>query len=673
MILFLFLSLAASQLTNKQYLKRFGNPPPFQIDDTEQVRQVEGLAAAPEVFGFSIEKGLEKFPPYKYPKCSHKQKTRKGFIHIDYKTNLLTLSCSSYKKPFVVYGPDKVAKINTKKESLTFNTLKKWKGKPIKVGKHIEFAVGKCNNIGGKTLDVAFLQPRHNKTVERMANKIHKKLSPGKKPMVLVMLTPDSFSRRHFFRKLPVTVEYLNELNREGKYTAFDLKLHNIIGADTSENQMRVFGKKWVKTFEGDQLIDFHGEDAIWNKLRELGFISVYGTDSCDFRAAFSLGRAIKVDHVVNAFYCAFYLYGKYKVSKFNLSTQRCLTNRMSHFYLMNYSLKAIENYKNSNLWIYNHFTAAHEATGQHAATLDENLVRYLKYLIEVVGQEREVVILLGGDHGMRYGDFMTEEESIQENRLPSQFFIARTKFLKSVKYSFNNLQTNTLRLTTKPDLRETMLDLARIHHSLPLNKTDSRFYSLVSEAVPKNRTCQDADIPMWFCSTYLPRKLPRKVYDPAEEEYPLITAQEKELERAVKFLVDEVLYEINEEVYTTKHTAPGLCKKVTLKRLEHVNYNQITDSTYIFKFIFEAEQKEYSLFDSWVVLSEKPLNSEAEKMNMVNSKPIFFMNHKLYHSILSIRRIDAYKGECEQLSRDSGINPEHCFCNEEKLSNNET
>jgi len=641
----------------------------FDIDDTDQLLSVEGLAAVPPLFGFSKEKGLKKFPPYIYPRCEDIVATQNSSIHIDFETNLLTLNCTSYQNPFVVYGPHKVVRISTPEHSTIYNKKEYWTGKPIPVEPHVEFATGKCIDKPNSNLEVTFLKPRHNTTAEKLASQA----APDKKPMIILYLTCDSFSRRHFFRKLPATVEYLNELNRKGKYTAFDFKLQNVIGGDTSENQMRVFGKKWVKTFEGNQNVDFHGEDAIWNKLRELGFLSMYGTDDCPDTLIYSLGRSPRVDHIINMFYCSFYVYGNYTDAKYNIYNQRCINNRMSHYYLMKYSKELIDTYPSSNLWIYNLFNAAHEATGQHAATLDQDLKGYLKYLIEVVGEEREVVILLGGDHGMRYGDFMTEEESIQENRLPSQFFIARTKFLKSVKYSFDNLQTNTLRLTTKPDLRETMLDLARIHHSLPLNKTDSRFYSLVSEAVPKNRTCRDADIPMWFCSTYLPRKLPRKVYDPAEEEYPSRTAQEKELDRAIKFLVDEVLYEINEEVHTTKHTAPGLCKKVTLKRLEHVNYNQITDSAYIFKFIFGAEQKENSLFDSWVVLSEKPLNSEAEKMNMVNSKPIFFMNHKLYHSILSIRRIDAYKGECEQLSRDSGINPEHCFCNEQKLSNNET
>jgi hypothetical protein len=64
--------------------------------------------------------------------------------------------------------------------------------------------------------------------------------------MIQLVLSIDSFSRRHFYRKLPKTVEFLNNLNNEGRYAAFDHKIHNLIGADTAENLAMVFGNKWI-------------------------------------------------------------------------------------------------------------------------------------------------------------------------------------------------------------------------------------------------------------------------------------------------------------------------------------------------------------------------------------------------------------------------------------------
>jgi hypothetical protein len=78
-----------------------------------------------------------------------------------------------------------------------------------------------------------------------------------------VHLVVDSFSRRHFFRKLPVTVDYLNELNKGADYRVFDFKLHNIRGKDSIMNQFWLFGDKLPK--ESGKLKDNLGDKAIWN------------------------------------------------------------------------------------------------------------------------------------------------------------------------------------------------------------------------------------------------------------------------------------------------------------------------------------------------------------------------------------------------------------------------
>jgi hypothetical protein len=57
---------------------------------------------------------------------------------------------------------------------------------------------------------------------------------------------------------------------------------------------------------------------------------------------------------------------------------------------------------------VYTHYTAAHEETGQHAQTLDRYTKEYLEYYIDTYGQTYDLAIFLAGDHGMRYGEFLT-------------------------------------------------------------------------------------------------------------------------------------------------------------------------------------------------------------------------------------------------------------------------
>jgi hypothetical protein len=67
----------------------------------------------------------------------------------------------------------------------------------------------------------------------------------------------------------------------------------------------------------------------------------------------------------------------------------------------------------------------------------------------------------------MRYGGFLTGEEAIQEHRLPLFFLIANNSLLNQIPNSYENLMHNTIRLNTKPDIRETMLFLANFQYGI--------------------------------------------------------------------------------------------------------------------------------------------------------------------------------------------------------------
>ena len=46
----------------------------------------------------------------------------------------------------------------------------------------------------------------------------------------------------------------------------------------------------------------------------------------------------------------------------------------MSHTYILNYTQEITRLYPGANLFIYDHLDTAHEETGQHAATLDDDM-----------------------------------------------------------------------------------------------------------------------------------------------------------------------------------------------------------------------------------------------------------------------------------------------------------
>jgi hypothetical protein len=112
------------------------------------------------------------------------------------------------------------------------------------------------------------------------------------------MLTLDSFSRNHFFRKLDRTVDLLNDISKSSNFTIFDFKLHNVHASDSIENMLPIFGETEQANFLGDQDVDKLGEKGLWNIFRELGFVSVLGFENCDFRFPDAMGRKPKFDHI---------------------------------------------------------------------------------------------------------------------------------------------------------------------------------------------------------------------------------------------------------------------------------------------------------------------------------------------------------------------------------------
>jgi hypothetical protein len=63
----------------------------------------------------------------------------------------------------------------------------------------------------------------------------------------------------------------------------------------------------------------------------------------------------------------------------------------------------------------------------------------------------------------------------------------------------------NTLRLTSKPDIRKTTLFLADWIHGRENPGTEIEVpgaYNFLTEAIPESRTCEEARIPSWYCAT---------------------------------------------------------------------------------------------------------------------------------------------------------------------------
>ena len=76
--------------------------------------------------------------------------------------------------------------------------------------------------------------------------------------------------------------------------------------------------------------------------------------------------------------------------------------------------------------------------------------------------KERDYVILVNGDHGMRYGDWFKKLDGSKEHRLPLLHMILSDRLLNRYENSYDILTHNSNRLVSKLDLYTTVQEVIR-------------------------------------------------------------------------------------------------------------------------------------------------------------------------------------------------------------------
>lgn len=580
------------------------------IDDTDSLFN-SSIFAVPPVFGFSQEEGLEKFPNFYYPPCAEKfSDLPPERLGIDYRRNTVEFNCPVNSTPFVVVPTDTEIQLPDPKD-IKFHTKKIEFGGNVTVGEWAEYAIGSCDKNEFFGIDEWFLKPRFKDDV--YFSRIKKK-KVREKPMIILFISADSFSRRHFYRKLKNTVRYFNQLE---DFMVFDFKMHNIIGTDTADNQIFVFGN--LNHNSQGRESDTLGDSALWNIMSDKNFITLWGTDGCSSNVPKVLGNRPEVDHIIATFFCATQHYSKYTANKYHKFEQRCLGPKMSHSYLMNYTQEFVNQYSKANLWIYNHFTAGHETSGQHSQTLDSDLEVYLRWFIDTHSASSELIIFVNGDHGMRYGEHMTKTKSIQEYRLPASFIIAKKSLLLELN-AVENLSHNSWRLNSKPDLRESMIFLALWQNGEKYFKDSEKAVNLFAEKIDDRRSCDEAGILPWYCC-----------YVVLEDGL----VEGKLSMQTIDFVVEFVMYQVNSELLAQFGGKAEFYKECVVKKVFSKEVKEGLMGFVVRVFVGCAKIKAKTL-NLWVYLTKEKIGSEKVVRNLYfTSFPVLVGFEKFYCKVV--------------------------------------
>ena len=609
-------------------------PKEFEIDDTESIRST-GLACEPKDFGYTVERGKQVFPYHGYPKCSEVSDQNDTYIHIDRKSNKIYMDCPENENDKYIIGPFDDKKIITRKEGHS-----NWKVLNYEheiSAKGVEFALGSCGKDNGDMIQ-SYMTPIFNRSAYEKAIKLVKG-----KPKIIYFLTLDSMSRRHFFRKTPKLVKFLNKLNQNSNFSVFDFKLHNNHGDTSPRNQVPIFSG--TSTFpmynikNKDQ--DLLGSKALWNMLRSKGYINLVAFEDCDGSFVGYFGKYPNIEYSVGPFYCAVEKYTSNSFRK-NKAEQRCLGGHMSHYYVLNYTDEVVDLNPGANLMLYVHLSAAHEYTGNHAETLDEDIRDHLSSFLQKYSSDYDILIFLQADHGMKYGDFFRDIPAYQENKLPGLFIIGSKSLLDQYPYSYHSLDTNTRRLVSKIDYRRTVLEMEGLEDS---NKAS---INLLSQISPKSRICDDLGISPMDCSCLTMTKL---------------NSTSSRLDTFLDALKDYAQNLINSESYSSlKYPIGKICKKVELGKIRKIYQTAVSNVIEMIKIEVGSDTKSGLVFEITFIIANDRKYVKSSKYKF-NSWTFAFLRYPVKARILSINRLDSYAGPCEIKANKKGLRPDWCIC----------
>lgn len=359
----------------------------------------------------------------------------------------------------------------------------------------------------------------------------------------------------------------------------------------------------------------------------------------------------------MRSFFCAGRKFSKISNDIDSSSAPRCIGPQMSHFYALDYIFKFSEYYFSLNQWVYIHINSGHEPSGQHAQTLDLDMVEFLQKYLKTFGQNHEIAIFLHGDHGMRYGNWYKDVEAYQENKLPVFFFIGSKSLLDRIPRSYYYLQENTVRFTTKKDLRPTINYLAEMPYFTPNSTENSKFVNLFANKAPLNRSCEDLNISPFDCSCLV-----------VEELFNI--TDDKDFYQLALTVIEEALYKINYGVHTPYIGQYNICKKLTFNKILNVYGMMLNNKVEELQLKFSVNESPSAVFEAFAFVGtharSEVLIASGYRGPVTN---YVYRGYRTRIKIFGIKRKDKYAGPCEDYTRSLDLRSEFCICEDNSFN----
>lgn len=309
----------------------------------------------------------------------------------------------------------------------------------------------------------------------------------------VIMFGIDSVSHMTWLRMLPKSHKYFTELG------GLVLNGYNIVGDGTPQALLPILTGKteWElpearRSHKNASVVD--GHPWIWKKFREAGYVTQYGEDSPSIGTFTYRMLGFKnqpVDHYMRTF--------QMEAEKhFSKHKAYCLGSETHYGIFLNWIKQLTDMYNTRPIFSFLFYSECSHGNNNLIQYMDNELLSFLTFM-KTSGHLDNTILILMADHGARFQNVRETVQGKLEERMPYFSFLFPQWF--SIKYpdAYRNFKTNTRRLTTPFDIHETFIHLFNFT-DFKDGSTASRGISLFKE-VPKERSCQDADIEPHWCA----------------------------------------------------------------------------------------------------------------------------------------------------------------------------
>ncbi|XP_072170951.1 uncharacterized protein [Diadema setosum] len=329
-------------------------------------------------------------------------------------------------------------------------------------------------------------------------------------PLSVLAINIDSLSRAQFHRScgLPQTRQLLRRLfnaSADSSHQAFLFNRLNSIGGVTAMNLTPLYAGVYFKRADEEKRVLIHRytkpiKEWMWDYANQHGFLTSYAMDT---------GNGIMGTQTI----CATcnhlpaelphwehgWVQLENKEVRPGVLSGLCDGDTMIHEHIINYTRDFL-NLEYPAKWAGFDLNAKHRPEQESANQVDALLAATLESLMQT---QPDLAVFLFGDHGDRYhGDDANHPGSYMEILLPFLAIILPRHVLETHPEWERNMLINSQRYVVHYDLHQTMKSLMDYPHLDRVKghiKEDS--YNLLTQEIPRKRSCADANIPHWSCA----------------------------------------------------------------------------------------------------------------------------------------------------------------------------